>query len=228
MINEISEQIHAMDNLKGMQVESHVGQQKETAQFDVIVKRMSANIDKALPFILFARQFMTSGYVDVMSIPSGMTLEVRNGINQGTVSEPANYCFTDLVFTDGANTDIIRIQSSASSAYPAILEATLGDVFQVGKIRLQLSDKDRTDQFNVGLNVISHSIFGKGSQNPISMGSALAPNQTQPHVIDLSVSFPVDKEVGLISKMLPVANLSLTFSISVARIRKHNRGALKF
>lgn len=227
-IDEIDAQLGGLDNLQGVQVQGMRRGAIEKANFAVQVKRLTANLDINLPYILFGQVFAASGFRDVLPLPSGITCTVSNGIVQHAIDDIAKYPALILQFSDGVLTDTVEITSKAAAAYPSLLAATSSDVFDVSKLRLSISPSTEDSQFDTDLSLVSKTIFGKEDKNPLNVASYKKPEQFQTGIIDIVLNnCGIDKEAGFVGELIPVAGITVTHSFSVSRINKFNRNLLK-
>jgi hypothetical protein len=197
--------------------------------FDIKVKRLTVAITEDLPYALFGVQYFLMGYTNIVSPPVGVTMLVRGGLMQGVAESAGDYTKVQFVFNDGAGTDIIEVTSGAAAAYPALLFATLSDVFELDNIRVSLSDATITSQFDTSLRIYRKSLFGKTVDNDLSQGSFKAPTQFQSGIIDIPITVGIDKETAILGEILEAggANFQVTFSITAARSERFNSGLLK-
>lgn len=195
----------------------------EVAQVDVKVKRLTANIGVNLPFALFGRQFLASGYSPIIQVPSGLTLDVTTGM---TTPTPADYGKVIFTYDDGVATDAIEVTASAGSPYPALIEATLSDIFSLNRMRVSLSDASLQDQFTTALEINTKSLFGKQSSNAISQSAFKTPGQFQDGIIDITISAGLDKETAIVGEIIPAVGFTVTFSLFIARLKKLNKNLI--
>lgn len=225
---QLHESIKNMDNIGGnpSQPIEQLGGMLEQSSFAVKVTRLTAALAQSLPFAIFARQYLSVGYKGFIEIPSGLTLTVRSGIFQNAGENPANYCKTQFIYTDGVDTDIIEVETSAASPYPALLEATISDVFKLSKMRISLSDATAVTQFSTDLRVAQKSIFGKAASNEIDQASYKDPAQFQNGIIDIPIQAGIDKETGILGQIIDEVAFTVTFSLFVSRTRRFNKNLL--
>jgi len=218
----------------------------DAAQFDLNVTRINTNFNGVLPYALFAPMHARQAYANFITPPAGWSLVVMGGSDwNGGVGNAAalgiyalntdivipdairQVLNTSLVFAYIKNDDVTKIDyvvvSCNQVAYNAFLAANMVDVFNMSKIRYQISDSAQTVQFQQKLVVTSESIFGKLDRQSLSVGAYKSPGQFQTDIIDVNGSFDSDKETALVSNIIKVNNFTSTFSIFVSRFDKHNR-----
>lgn len=198
----------------------------EKATFDIKVQRLTAAIAAELPFMIFGGMYAQSGYVDFGLAPAGMTLLVRSGISHGVVEDSSLYGVTDFIFTQGANTDIVRVTSGAAASYPALLAATASDVFVLNNIRVSLSDATLVSQYNTSLAAVKKTIFGRTVENDLSQATFKKPEQFQSGIIDIPVKIGIDKESALRGAIIATAGFQVTYSIAVERFERFNASSV--
>ncbi len=229
-IDELSAEMGGLDNLNGVSVQGMRRGAVEKASFAVQVKRLSANIALPLPYAIFGAVFTASGYRDIITVPSGVTMEVVNGIQNSSELNlgAGEYGKTKLIFTEGANVDIVEITTKAAAGYPSLLAATMSDVFDVSKLRLAIAPSTEDSQFDTDLNLVSKTIFGKEDKNPLNIASYKRPDQFQTGIVDIVLNnVGIDKEAAFVGELIEVAGITVTHSFSVSRINKFNRNLLK-
>lgn len=183
------------------------------AQFDLVVTRVSANIALNLPFALFGVQSAQSAFTGLVTAPATTTLtSVLYGTN---ATLPTALEFT---YTQGMASDIVRITCNQVS-YPEFLQGLANVNYRLSKIRYRISAASPT-QFSTPFNVTSRSIFGKLTQNNISVSSYLAPDQFQSTVIDLPVILDMTSESAIVGEILDSAGFQVTVSCFVEAFRK--------
>jgi len=192
------------------------------AVFKIRVTRATAALAIDLPYAIFGRNFFSNGYGTIIDVPTGLTLTVTNGVISGT---PADYGTVSLSYTDGVNTDEINITSQGAAPYPALLEATISDVFKVTKFRLSTSAAT-LDQLDQDLAVKRNSLFGKNISNTITIDSFKSPDQFQSGIVDIPLEVRFDKSTALTGNMIQSAGVSLNINMDVTQIVKFGSGSL--
>ena len=186
----------------------------ESAQFDIVIERLTANIAAALPVFIFGAQHAMAGYAGLLNVPSGMTLQVKMGIIGNTTS---NLEFVDFIYTQGANVDTVRVSTNSGAPYPSFLMASLTDLFVINGIRYTISDTTQLGQLNQPFIESEKSLFGKTQDNPISVSSFKNPLQFQSGIIDIPYNGGIDKEKGFAISIISDAGFSVTLSVLVSR-----------
>lgn len=190
-------------------------------EFDVIVERVGADINVPLPFALFGSSALQSGYQSILSIPSGLTLEIQAGLmNTG------DYNRVDFIYSDGVDTDIVRLTSSTLQ-YPELLDATKTDLLRYMNIKMQLSGMSDETQFNQSVLFTNNSIFGDKSVKTLNPASFKKSSQFQNNQIDLAVSGKIDKEAAILSKIVAQAGGQINFSFYFDMYLRYNAEILR-
>jgi hypothetical protein len=217
---KLQEEIQGMDSYNGG-VSYNTGKAdtyKETASFAITATRLTANLDVNLPYCLFGAVFVPTNFQPLITLPSGITMiaDVGSVVSQ----DAADQLKVQLTFTDGIDTDIVEITSKASAPYPALLEASKTDLFDVAKMRLSINSASNVDQFNTDLSVKSQSLFGKISEQTLDIASSKSPDQFQSTIVDVDAEFRVNKETGVLGELIQTAGVSVTHSLSISRFSK--------
>lgn len=190
----------------------------ERASFDVKVKRLTANLSEELPFAIFGACYAATNYTPLINVPSGLTLVVSFGSYNDTT--PANQGKVQFSYTDGTNTDIIEVTTKAAAPYPALLQSSMVDLFQVGKLRISLSDASQLTQLDTDLAVQSLSLFGKSASNVLSISSSKSPDQQQSGIVDIDLTANFNKETAFVGSIIAVADFTVTHTLSITRFNK--------
>jgi hypothetical protein len=114
--------------------------------------------------------------------------------------------------------------------YPVLMKALITDMFQVTRIRVQATDTTANGLLSLTekLKIVTKSIFGKRDEDVISMSAFKMPEQQQAGIIDIPVSFWVDANVSILSKIYnvnttaSVLQQTLTFSFFINKYYKHD------
>lgn len=183
------------------------------AQLKVTVTRVTANIDEALPFAIFGVSDAQNGYRRALQgLLAAGTVLTSVDIGEGD-AQPEAALFT---YTKGADVDTIKVECQAAP-YPAVLQATLVDTFAIDKVRVKLSDKTQTGQFEQALNVLVRNMWGRTSSNNLTPSDFFSPEQFQEGVIDVNANVKIDKETFFQSQMIPVAGFFTSYSLTVRK-----------
>ena len=176
--------------------------------FNIEVERLTASLNQNLPFAIFGPAALRSGYDSSISVPNGLTLTVSEGINNAAGVDSA----VDFSFTDGTNTDIVRVTSSTLS-YPQLLSLLQTDVLQLQQVKMSLTGNGSdTSQFNVNLDLRQDNVFGGQSKNTMQPATYLRSSQFQGNQIDIPLAGTVDRETVVASSIKPTANLIISFA----------------
>lgn len=203
--------------------------QVEAAQFDVIVKRLTANIDEVLPVPLFGAANLESGLQNSIgsylesSATSLVAIQYGNVfISTGDETMTPNLTASNklrLQFKNGANLDIVEV-TCTSVPYPQFVMSTFSDIFTLSKMRITISDGTKTEQFSNAMEFTRKSIFGKALQNPLGATAFSSPFQQRTDIIDVNISDNVDKESTVWTSIIPIEGFKVTYSIFVQRFSK--------
>jgi hypothetical protein len=218
---QIKQAMRASNNgqgIVGMARNQAPGNVVSAANFGLTVRRDTATLNAALPFVLFGQQDAENGYRNILGglLPAGITLV---SVEIGEKAGQANAAVFE--YTDGVDTDTVTV-TSATYPYPSLLAATSTDLMRMSKIRLELSDATQGAQFRQDIATVSSSPFGKRGTNSISATAFRRPDQFQAGIVDLDATFDIDKETGIISKILPVAGFEMTWNSFVEKFYRQN------
>lgn len=188
----------------------------DKAQFDIIIRRLTANIAGVpLEAALFGQIHYEGGYQQGIINPApGGTFVVTGGIHDTLPDR------VQIAHTVGANTDIIEILCT-QVPYPTFLSSMGKDLFRISNIRYTLQDPTQVAQYQEGMQLRTLSLFGKAGQNSLSPNSFKKPEQFQAGIIDMPVNVDVDKETALVVSMTPLV-VSITLSIFVSKFNKYD------
>lgn len=192
----------------------------DKAQFDIRIKRNSANIANTnLECAVFGSTHLDGGYQGIVNPASGGSFVVTGAI-YNTLPDRVRFAHTV-----GANTDQIDVFCNQIN-YPTFVKSTQSDLFRISNIRYTLTDPTQLGQFATPFEVRTKSLFGKASANPVSVASFKKPEQFQNGIIDLPIEAVIDKETILMVSMFP-AVCEVTLSIFVERFHKRDAMDLK-
>lgn len=186
------------------------------ALFTLKVTRVSANINQALPFVLFGWQQSQSQYrSQIQNVLSGGT--VFDGLGGGKSAAIADSEKVIFSFTNGADTDTVEIESQDGSSYPELLFGSGIVPMRAQKVRISLSDETKSQQFSERLQFGNKTLFGLEKSQSLTPNSQKSPNQFQAGIIDL-LSTPVDlgASVFLQSKIIAEQSFSLALTFEVS------------
>lgn len=207
----------------------------EAAQFDIIVKRDSANIGEYLPFPIFGAGALESGlqqeYASYAPSSAIALVAIQFGMKfsktaTGTLVETlANAQKLVLQYHDGAAFDTITV-TCTSASYPTFVNATISDVFRLKNIRYSISDITQTDQYSQTLFFTKNTIFGKDISNKLTPASFRSPQDMQTGIVDIQVNADVDKDTVLWHSIKNVSQFKITLSVFVSRTVRFNSNML--
>lgn len=191
------------------------------AQFTVRISRLTADIvGQALPVAVFGWNKYFSQYIQNLSdarlIGAGTTYDgVVGGPSQAALPTTALADRLQYQFTNGANTDLLQVESD-ENPYTELLAATGFTPMLVNKIRMSISDQTQNAQFNLGIQVIRSSTFGKIETQTIVPSTQKSPMQFQDGIVDL-IDYPIvlDAQSYLVVPILDVANFAVALSFEV-------------
>lgn len=184
----------------------------QQAQFNLTIARTSNNLDVNLPYALFGYQFYPSQYTGIITPPTGLTY---------SVSQP-NISTVRFAWTNGILTDNIDI-TCKELYYPSMLIASAFDRMIISKMRYKISDKTKTDQYDLGFETINKLLFGSGSFNELTPSTYFDPNQQQEGVVDVDVFQRTSKNSVFKHSALYIAGntsfkTNLTFFVPMAKM----------
>jgi hypothetical protein len=183
------------------------------ALVDLIVTRIGTNFSD-LPFALFGYSFIPSQYQSLVIPPSPLTMTL----------DTSNPNQVDFVFTNGVNTDRVRV-SSTQNNYIAFIQGLASDMMNVSKCRIALSNTTDLDQFSRVIELGEKTMFGKRQFTPIPANSLKSPFQFQPNVIDLGtdtspLNLGIDKNVVFLSSIKAREGFSVTYSFFINNLER--------
>lgn len=217
-LQKIRQQMAKNSGRGAMQIEANANQPAAAAQFDIVITRNSANIAETLPVVLFDPQDAANGYRAIVSglLPAGTVLtSVRYGEN---LSQPNALRFT---YTKGVDVDTIDV-TCPQYPYPALLNSAITDLLRLSKIRYSISDTAQLSQFSNGHAIVQRTMFGKKSENALSIGAYKRPDQFQTGIIDVDGVFELDKETGILLSINASAGFSVTISSFVEKFYRQS------
>lgn len=233
MLNTL--QNEAQKNLHNMEGNTVKNEMVEAAQFDLIIRRDSANIGEYLPFPIFGAAALKSGLqTEIASyVPSSAIslVAVQFGLSYsktatGTLTETlTNATKLILQFHDGVSADQVTI-TCTSVSYPSFVESTMSDVFRLKNIRYSISDVSQADQYSQTLFFTKKTIFGKNVSNSLTPASFRSPSDFQTGIVDITVNADVDKDTVIWHKIKNVSGFTITLSVFVSRTARFNSNVL--
>lgn len=196
--------------------------EKLSARYKLRATRLTANIAANLNVPFFARNFLASGYRGILDVDAAVTSWTISGGVVGGVY--ANYEKLIITYSDGVGTDAVEITTSSAAPYPALLEATLSDVFRIDKMQLGTSAAT-LDQLNEEITVKKNSLFGRKDSN--SLPIVKSTNQFQSNIVDIQAGVTFDKETLMSIPLIQTAGVYAEFVMDVTQIKKLNGNVLR-
>jgi len=192
------------------------------AQFDIVITRRTNTIAEALPICLFGSTHSRAGYSQFLIPPPGYSVSVMGGLNSPVAGTTNMIRFR---YTDGVNTDDVDVTCN-QVPYPVFLDALSADVFQISNIRYEIPDPADTIQFGMRHTFQSKSLFGKMTEDDITIGAYKRPDQYQAGIVDIPLNAKIDKETMFNMNVTDAANTyPFTFYLHtfVERFNKHDK-----
>ena len=180
------------------------------ATFDIIIQRLTNNINLPLPIGILGFAQIASGYLGLLNLPAGVTLSITGGASDGL---PNSYEFE---FTQGGNVDIITV-TCPQIPYPSFLNNSAVDMYRINNIRYFISDGLVQAQFTRVLNFMDSGIFGVKTQNPLTPSTFINPMDEKNNIVDIPVGVPFDKEKCIVTEIEAQAafTVGLTFFVEL-------------
>lgn len=194
--------------------------QQYNAFVGLVITRLTNNIAGiSLPFIVFAANQSASSFVDIMKqyLPAGVTYTATIEAATGDLL---------LTYTQGANTDIVRIHCN-QTAYATFLSALITDQFDVKFMRYTLADPTQLSQFSQEFQYGKKTLFGKFASEDFPIEMFKDPKQYQNGIIDVKLPYDVDKERFLAGFVIPAAaGCSFTLNLFISNYFKYTAKAV--
>ena len=187
-----------------------------TAQFDIKIQRLTANIDASLPVAIFGAFDSASAYKAIISqfMPAGTTLTdlIIGGVGNETTAT--------FEYTKGADVDTIVV-SLGQYDYPSFLEALKSSRFMISNARYSVNDTTAQGlaQLTQTFKSVDRSMFGAYLQNDIPLSSAKTPYQNQNNIVDINGTFAVTAQTSWVLLFGSVAQ-EVVISAFVAQANK--------
>lgn len=179
------------------------------ANFNFVIKRNSANINKDLPIVLFGSADFFSGYFGVVDVPPGLTYAVSGGLYSG----PTAYDFIRFTWNEGANTDNIDIRCN-EYPYPAFLKSTETDIFIVNYMKYFIPSAAFVDQYNRKMTYKKRSLFGLEDKQNVPIKSNQNTRDFRDNIVEMPVRFAIDKQRMFVLEVMPaVIEITLSFNV---------------
>jgi hypothetical protein len=169
---------------------------KGQASLTINITRVSNNIAGQVVIPLFGSGSLPSGYADVcQQVTPGVSIKsiYAGNLNQ---ANNANQRSLAVTFVDSSATpkEDTCIVTCNEIAYPALLRyMDGGDCFVLNRVRYQISDSTKTQQFNQTFAVNRQSLFGANSSDRIVVSSQRSPMQLTTDLVDVMNTILIDK-----------------------------------
>lgn len=205
-----------VQSARGVKIHPNEPISGDKAQFDIVIRRLTANIAADLEIAVLGAAMAEAGYNNILTLPPTGTLTVEYGTN---VALPNTMEFTHTV---GANTDIIQV-SCNQLPYPQFLKDASTDIYRVSNIRYSISDAAALDQFSNKFEFRKGTIFGLEGKNPVSVISYKKPENDQDTIIDMPLNVGMDKDTAIVLSVTDsVAPFEITLSFFVEMFEQRN------
>lgn len=182
------------------------------ATFDILIERLSNEIDSILPVPVFGVLDNESDWIEILNqfLPPGVTY---------TVTRSADRKSLDFTFTSGGSNDIIRV-SCNQFPYVSFLTAGLDSVFKLSQNKLEISDVAQVSQFSRPIHIFNRSMFGSDLSDTITPNQFKSDLQNQNDMRTINQIITIDKERTLCFLINP-AKLVLTMT---SFVQAYNKG----
>lgn len=202
---EYADAVQIQKNIPIVAQRKHLGgvTPKFKAQFDITIEFLKTGmgwINQQLPIPLFGASDFFSQYSRAFSGLSGLVrpprVYVYPFVTPTFVGLQATAGDIIIVFEQDTDSAAIRINCK-NVAYASLVTATLSDRFLTNLIRISLPSTTNVAQFNQNIEYLRQGLFGRSifdSLNPLSYKN---PQQFQANVIDMPLTFSIDKETSL-------------------------------
>lgn len=176
-------------------------------QFDVVVTRLTAAVAANLPVAIFGTAALQAGYQSLLSLPTGVTgLTISAGLDNTT-----NYGYIDFSYTDGTNTDIVRV-TSTTLQYPELVAALMTDLLSYQSVKMTLSGNSNTNQFNQSITLATNNVLGSKNRDTITPAAYISATQFQSNQVNLPIAGTLDKESAWTFDVVQDAAIEINFS----------------
>ena len=176
------------------------------AQITINVRRVTANIAQALPYVIFGAGMASNGYRRLIGglLTGGTVLtSVEVGESDG---EPEALVLT---YTNGVDVDRVEVTCNAAP-YPEVLESTITDQLYLDRVRLRISNPTLQAQFDSDIFVPVRNMWGTQNSRTFSPGAFISPEQFREGIVDVNLGINIDKETAIQS--LIIAQPNFTYS----------------
>lgn len=190
--------------------------------FTVVAERLTANITKSLPAMIFGVNDRLSAFQNVMQLPSGVVLDKMVYGADSAISAAGKL---QLHFKEGLNIDIIEI-TCQNNPYPVLLESTKTDLLLMNGVRLSISNTTLVSQFDEQIQIVKNAIAGNTKRDNLTPVSYKNPEQFQSGIVDVPEMISIDKETSLQFNIIPTAGFKVSMNFYAGKIQKWNAGEM--
>lgn len=197
---------------------------KTRATFTIAIKRLTANNNVALPFILFGKTFSLTYYVQILQnyLPATINLDAvqvggSNSDSALLTGTLANALKVRFLFSDKATgllLDIVEITCN-EVPYPTFIDATQTDAFQVKDFRYKISDSTVQAQYDNSMEFRKKTMFGRGGEQTLTPSTYINTTDFKDNLVQVAQPFDIDKDSFIVSAIEPTAGLQVTLSFGV-------------
>ena len=182
---------------------------ESAAMFDIIMKRLTANIASPLPAPIFGALDKESDYTEIIPVlvPDGVSYVIDRTTDRKGLK---------ITYTDGVGTDIVEI-SCVQNAYLNLLRATQGSLIKLEQNKLNISDVTHVSQFSKKVQVTKNTLFGRDTTDSFTPNQFKTDMQNQNDIRVITQNFDVDAETSLVFMIEPVANFEVTLTSYVSK-----------
>ena len=183
------------------------------ATFDIIISRLTANINAILPIPIFGVLDQESDWIEIMSqfLAPGTTYVIERTADRKSLN---------FIFTSGGVSDTITL-SCNQVPYVNLIIAGLDSVFKMQQNKLTISDVAQQLQFSQSIEIFNRSFFGRKESDSITPNQYKSDLQNQNDMRTINQILSIDKQRSLLFKIVPVVNFSVTMS---SFIQKYDKG----
>jgi len=215
VLNKVKESMRQDGYRAGFEPSGAAVGQGLSAQFDIQITRLTANINQDLPVPLFGAYDIASKYNGVLTQPSGVAI---TRLDVGVIGNETEVI---IQYTSGALSDDVVITISQYD-YPSFLQAVLASRFTVSNARYSVSDTSALgiQQLTKPFNTIERSMFGAYVQNNIPLSSSKSPFQFQNGIVDILGTFNITAQSTWVLAFQPNAGQQVTISAFVSASTK--------
>jgi hypothetical protein len=187
---------------------------------NIIVTRLTANINQPLPFALFGVNDYATGYGSTLKafIPVGVAAPVVTVAAGGIV----DFSYTTI---DGAHTDHIQVSFAGSlNSYLQFLQSMNQNFFKSKFILYSISDVAQQKQYGQLLNFGELSSLGMAKANQLSINSRIMTwdfKSDRANILMQEQS--IDAAFSFVQNIMPVAGFSVEFDVFMSQRLNMNK-----